>query len=86
MPLTSIYLSALLGTVLTGVAGPAYAYLDPGTGSMILQVLLGGIAGLALVGKLWWHRFLVMIGMRSETPAAGFPEQPPEQAKPRADR
>ena len=24
----------------------AHAYLDPGTGSMILQVLLGGVAGL----------------------------------------
>ena len=29
---------------------PAYAYLDPGTGSMILQALVGGIAaGLAVI-------------------------------------
>jgi hypothetical protein len=27
------------------------AYLDPGTGSMILQALLGGIAGLAVYLK-----------------------------------
>jgi hypothetical protein len=33
---------------------PAYAYLDAGTGSMILQLLLGGLAGLAVVGKLYW--------------------------------
>ena len=45
-------------------ATPAHAYLDPGTGSMILQVLLGGVAGLALVGKLYWHRFLTAIGVR----------------------
>jgi len=35
-----------------------WAYLDPGTGSMILQLLLGGIAGAAIVLKLYWQRFL----------------------------
>lgn len=32
---------------------PAYAYLDPGTGSMILQLLLGGVAGVLIIGKLY---------------------------------
>ena len=36
---------------------PVHAYLDPGTGSMILQVVLGGIAGMAILGKLFWNRF-----------------------------
>jgi hypothetical protein len=40
----------------------AHAYLDPGTGSIILQVLLGGIAGIALALKLYWHKFLSLIG------------------------
>ena len=35
---------------------PAYAYLDPGTGSMILQLMLGGVAGLMVVGKLYYRR------------------------------
>jgi hypothetical protein len=39
-----------------GAAGPAQAYLDPGTGSMLLQVLLGGIAGAFVVAKLYWKR------------------------------
>jgi hypothetical protein len=47
----------------------AYAYLDPGTGSMILQVLLGGIAGLALVGRLYWHKLLVFFGARKDAEA-----------------
>jgi hypothetical protein len=42
----------------------AHAYLDPGTGSIILQVLLGGVAGLALAGKLYWAKFLSLIGVR----------------------
>ena len=29
-----------------------FAYLDPGTGSLFLQLLLGGIAGLAVIAKL----------------------------------
>ena len=44
----------------------AYAYLDPGTGSMILQVLLGGVAGVALAGKLYWHKLLSVLGVRRE--------------------
>lgn len=30
------------------------AYLDPGAGSLILQLLAGGLAGLAVMGKLYW--------------------------------
>jgi hypothetical protein len=60
-----LVLSALfLGLSTTG----AHAYLDAGTGSMILQVLLGGVAGLALVGKLYWHKLLVLLGVRPADP------------------
>ena len=34
----------------------AHAYLDPGTGAMLLQLLLGGVAGLLVILKLYWHR------------------------------
>jgi len=34
----------------------AHAYLDANTGSLLLQVLLGGAAGLVVVFKLFWHR------------------------------
>jgi hypothetical protein len=33
---------------------PAYAYINPGIGSIFLQILLGGLAGLAIVCKLYW--------------------------------
>jgi hypothetical protein len=33
----------------------ALAYLDPGSGSMMLQLLLGGIAGLGVFLKLYWQ-------------------------------
>lgn len=64
-------LSVLMFAALAYGAGsaPAYAYLDPGTGSMILQVLIGGVAGLALAGRFYWNRLLVLLGVRVE-PAA----------------
>jgi len=53
--LTNVALLAAVPTLF--FTGPAWAYLDPGTGSMMLQLLLGGIAGAMVVGKLYWHRF-----------------------------
>ena len=43
-------------------ANPAYAYLDPGTGSMMLQVILGGIAAVGVAIKLYWHKLRVFFG------------------------
>lgn len=43
-------------------ARPVYAYLDPGSGSMFLQLLLGGIAGVAVILKLFWRRFTGLFG------------------------
>ena len=41
---------------------PAYAYLDPGSGSMLLQLLLGGVAALAVILRFYWNRFLSLFG------------------------
>jgi hypothetical protein len=40
----------------TVVEPPAHAYLDPASGSMLLQLVLGGVAGAAVAVKLIWHR------------------------------
>ena len=46
---------------------PAHAYLDPGTGSIVLQVILGGIAGVLVAGKLYWSKLKQLVGRdRSE--------------------
>ena len=33
-----------------------FAYLDPGSGSMLLQALAGGAAAIAVMGRLYWQR------------------------------
>jgi hypothetical protein len=67
---TSLALAASVATLF--FTGPAWAYLDPGTGSMMLQLLLGGIAGAMVVGKLYWHRFREFVTSRfSNKPSEG---------------
>ena len=50
-------------------AEPAFAYLDPGTGSMLLQVILGGIAAVGVAIKLFWYKIRVAIGLRKKSSA-----------------
>ena len=35
---------------------PAWAYIDPGLGSMLLQGIIAAIAGLIVTIRLYWHR------------------------------
>jgi hypothetical protein len=46
------------------LVSPAYAYLDPGTGSAILQGVIGALAAIAVVAKLYWHRLIRFFGIR----------------------
>jgi hypothetical protein len=46
----------------TAALRPLLAYLDPGAGSMMLQVLLGGSAAVLVIVKLTWRRLLARIG------------------------
>ena len=39
-------------------------YLDPGSGSMIIQMVLGGFAAVAVSLKLFWGRILEMLHIR----------------------
>ena len=41
----------------------AFAYIDPGSGSAILQGVLGALAAVAVVLKLYWHRLLRIFGI-----------------------
>ena len=35
---------------------PAFAYLDPGTGSIILQGVIASVAAVLAAGGVFWHR------------------------------
>lgn len=48
------------------VARPAHAYLDPASGSILLQLVLGGVAGVALILKLYWRKIRGLFGAGKE--------------------
>lgn len=41
-----------------------FAYIDPGTGSIILQAIIGAVVGAIIAVKLFWHRILKFLGIR----------------------
>ncbi len=54
----------LTAVILLILSTNALAYLDPGTGSMMLQVILGGVAAVGVAIKLYWHKLRVVFGMK----------------------
>jgi hypothetical protein len=58
---------ALMLVVCLSIASPAYAYLDPGTGSMLVSAVVGVAAAVALAVKMFWYRLLAFF--RGKRPA-----------------
>ena len=54
---------------------PTPAYIDPGSGSMLLQILLGGVAAVGVTAKLTWRRLLRTLRIRKDDE---HPQQQPE--------
>jgi hypothetical protein len=42
------------------------AYLDPGSGSMLLQIILGGVAAVGVTAKLTWRKLLRTLRIRRD--------------------
>jgi hypothetical protein len=64
----------LLGTCFTQ---PAFAYLDPSTGGMIISAILGLFATIGLAMKTYWYKLKNFFGGKKsapETAAAVDPE------------
>ena len=56
-------MKVFIGIFLLLMFTDAVAYLDPGTGSMLLQVILGGVAAVGVAVKLYWHKLRAAFGM-----------------------
>ena len=39
-----------------GLSSSAHAYVDLGTGSMMVQLLIGAATGVLVAGKLYWQK------------------------------
>lgn len=50
---------AAIGVILVFVLvapAPAWAYIDPGSGSFFVQMLLAGLLGLGMTLRMYWRR------------------------------
>lgn len=56
MKVRVLAIAPLVLIIMLAAQAPLQAYLDPGSGSMLMQLLLGGVAGLAVILKLAWRR------------------------------
>jgi hypothetical protein len=57
-----------------------FAYLDPGSGSMILQMLAGGLAAVAVTAKLYWSRILKFLRIKKDDEVAESKAQQTDSA------
>lgn len=56
-------LASLFIFTLALLSAPAYAYIDPGVGSVMVQALLAGGAGVFMVVRLFWRRLTAKFGV-----------------------
>ena len=55
---------------LFAVAGDAFAYIDPGTGSMMIQWVLGAALAAFAALNVYWHRIRAFFSSNSQQKAA----------------
>lgn len=39
------------------IISDAYAYIDPGSGSLVIQIIIGALVGAGITLKIYWHKF-----------------------------
>lgn len=55
---------------------PVYAYIDPGTGSLLIQSIIGAIAAVAVTMKLYWHKLKLFLFRKKEPATEDSSEEP----------
>ncbi|MDP8959430.1 MAG: hypothetical protein M3N51_09590 [Actinomycetota bacterium] len=61
-------LASILGLWLL-VVPPAHAYIDPGSGSYVFQVLIGFLLAGAVTARAYWHRIREFVSSRFQRKA-----------------
>jgi hypothetical protein len=56
--------------LLLSLPGLAHAYIDPSAGSVLLQLLLGGAAGVLVALRLYWNRLTGLFRRRQVSPTS----------------
>ena len=57
----------VVGVALLLCSRPAFGYIDPGTGSVLIQGLVAAFAAVGVAMKLYWHRLAALFGGQART-------------------
>lgn len=67
---TTLRFALLVVWILVFTTKDASAYIDPSAGGMLVQLLLAGTAGVAVLGRLFWTRITHFFGAgKSQAPS-----------------
>jgi hypothetical protein len=61
----AVWGAVFLAYFLLVLAPAAHAYLDPGSGSFLFQLLIGGLVGAAVTVRAYWGRIRAFFTRRS---------------------
>lgn len=66
---------------LAGLATPAFAYIDPGSGSAIMSAIVGFFVALAMIVKTYWYKLKSIFSGKTDAgePGQGTPENKEEE-------
>jgi hypothetical protein len=64
---TAKQILALAAAMTVAMIAPAHAYLDPGTGSIVLQAIIGGVAASMFILRSYFHRLKGWLGLVPNT-------------------
>jgi hypothetical protein len=62
-----------IACILLAMSSPAYAYLDPGVGSFVLQMIVAGALATGAAIKMYWYRITSFwrTTIKGEKPSSG---------------
>jgi hypothetical protein len=67
-PSRALQTCVLLVALVAGAPAPAQAYVDPGTGSFVLQGIIAAVVGIGVALKMFWGRIRERFGGRGARP------------------
>ncbi len=62
----SLFAVAFLALLFCLTPGTAFAYIDPGTGSFVIQGIIAGVVGAGIAIKMFWHRIKGALGGKTD--------------------
>ncbi len=67
---------SFVAVILTLVAHPAHAYIDPGSGSAIMSAIVGLFVAIGLAVKTYWYKLKALFtgANKTQTPPENQPQ------------